>query len=148
MKPPSKTNFQFLLLRILLDELSHASIFTKLDLRADYHQIRMNSLDIPKTTFRTHQGQYEFLVMPCGVTNAPATFQALMNQIFEPHLCDFILIFFDDILVYSLTFDFHLKHLRTTFEILKLNRLYIKRLKCAFAQTQVGVYNIGTGSEH
>ena len=96
----------------------------------------MNPFDIPKIAFRTHHGHYEFLV-PFSLTNAPATFQSLMNQVFEPYLRDFILVFFDDILIYSPTFDLHLKHLRTTFEILKFNQLYFKRSKCAFAQDQV-----------
>ena len=91
----------------------------------------MNSDDIHKTVFRTHYGYYEFLVMPFGLTNAPTTFQLLMNQVFEP-LRKFILVFFNDILIYSQTFNQHLRHLRTRFEVLKSSQLYIKKSKCAF----------------
>lgn len=97
----------------------------------------MQTSDIPKTAFKTHMGHYEYTVMPFGLTNAPATFQNLMNTIFKPHLRSFILVFFDDILVFSKTMPEHIQHLDTVFSILKQNSLYVKLSKCSFATSQV-----------
>lgn len=121
----------------LLDKLNGSKYYTKVDLRAGYHQIRVAPVDIFKTTFRTHSGHYEFRVMPFGLTNAPATFQALMNQIFKHHLRDFILVFFDDILVYSPNWEIHLEHVEKTLQILRENQFYAKKSKCAFGQESV-----------
>ncbi|XP_026410718.1 uncharacterized protein LOC113305942 [Papaver somniferum] len=121
----------------LLDELFGARVFTKIDLRAGYHQIRVFPPDTYKTAFRTHQGHYEFMVMPFGLTNAPASFQALMNDVFQPHLRKFILVFFDDILVYNPDMEAHLEHLEITLKTLQQRTLHAKLIKCTFGQSKV-----------
>ena len=117
----------------LLDELGAAVWFSKLDLLHGYHRICMSPDDIHKMAFRTHDGHNEFRVLPFGLSNAPTTFQATMNELFRPHLRKFIIVFFDDILIYSTSWFDHLLHLETTFQLLLTNQFYLKVSKCCFA---------------
>nr|KYP57151.1 Transposon Ty3-I Gag-Pol polyprotein [Cajanus cajan] len=115
-----------------MDQLRGASVFSKIDLRTGYHQIRVRESDIPKTAFRTRYDHYEYVVMPFGVTNAPAVYMDYMNRIFLPFLDKFVVVFIDDILIYSRTPEEHGEHLRTVLEILKAKQLYAKLSKCEF----------------
>ncbi|WVZ82001.1 hypothetical protein U9M48_029318, partial [Paspalum notatum var. saurae] len=121
----------------LLDELSGASWFSKLDLRAGFHQIRLSPGEEPKTAFQTHCGQFEFRVMPFGLTGAPGTFNSAMNTTLAPCLRRFVLVFFDDILIYSPTYDSHLSHLRQVFELLHRDQWNVKRSKCSFGLREI-----------
>ena len=121
----------------LFDQLRGSHRFSKIDLRSGYHQLRVREEDIPKTAFRTRYGHFEFLVMPFGLTNAPAAFMDLMQRIFRPYLDCFVIIFIDDILVYSRNDSEHEQHLRIVLQLLRENRLYAKFSKCEFWQTEV-----------
>ncbi|GJS53905.1 putative reverse transcriptase domain-containing protein [Tanacetum coccineum] len=116
----------------LFDQLQGSSVYSKIDLRSGYHQLRIKEEDIPITAFRTRYGHFEFQVMPFGLTNAPAVFMDLMNRVCKPYLDKFVIVFIDDILVYSKDEEEHGKHLKIVLELLKKERLYAKFLKCDF----------------
>jgi hypothetical protein len=121
----------------LIDELAGAQWFSKLDFRAGYHQICIEPADTYKTAFKTYKGLFEFLVMPFGLTNAPATFQGIRNLIFASLLRKGVLVFMNDILIYSKTLEEHVQLLQQVFEILRAQKFYIKLSKCSFAQKEV-----------
>ncbi|KAD2393420.1 hypothetical protein E3N88_40397 [Mikania micrantha] len=121
----------------LFDQLQGSSYYSKIDLRSGYHQLRVQEEDIPKTAFRTRYGHYEFLVMPFGLTNAPAVFMDLMNRVCKPYLDKFVIVFIDDILIYSKSEEEHAEHLRLLLELLKQEQLYAKFSKCDFWMREV-----------
>ncbi|GKE39140.1 putative reverse transcriptase domain-containing protein [Tanacetum coccineum] len=130
---------RYLLSRIddLFDQLQGSTVYSKIDLRSGYHQLRVRDEDIPKMAFRTRYGHYEFHVMPFGLTNAPAVFMDLMNRVCRPYLDKFVIVFIDDILIYSKTQEEHDVHLRLILELLKKEKLYAKFSKCDFWLSKV-----------
>ena len=132
-----KDSFPMPIVDELLDELFEATYFSKLDLRSGYHQILVSPEDCYKTTFGTHQGLYEWLVMSFGLSNAPVTFQALMNSVFVEYLRKFVLFFFDDIFIYSTTWNTHIQHLFLVLSTIQRHSLFAKLSKCSFGQTQI-----------
>ncbi|GKD51198.1 putative reverse transcriptase domain-containing protein [Tanacetum coccineum] len=116
----------------LFDQLQGLSVYSKIDLRSGYHQLRVRDEDIPKTAFKTRYGHYEFQVMPFGLTNAPVVFMDLINRVCKPYLDKFVIVFIDDILIYSCKKEEHADHLRIILELLKKEKLYAKFAKCDF----------------
>ncbi|PRQ51575.1 putative nucleotidyltransferase, Ribonuclease H [Rosa chinensis] len=124
----------------LFDQLRGAKVFSKIDLRSGYHQLRIRESDVPKTAFRSRYGHYEFRVMPFGLTNAPAAFMDLMNRVFRPYLDRFVIVFIDDILVYSKDNSQHAKHLRIVLRTLREAQLFAKFNKCEFWLNSIGFW--------
>ena len=116
----------------LFDQLQGSQIYSKIDLRSGYHQLRIRSEDIPKATFRTRYGHYEFVVMSFGLTNTPAYFMGLMNRVFSDYLDKFVVVFIDDILVYSRSREEHAEHLRLILQRMREQKLHGKFSKCEF----------------
>ena len=121
----------------LFDQLRGARVYSKIDLRTGYHQLRVREIDIPKTAFRTRYGHFEFTVMPFGLTNAPAAFMDLMHRIFQPYLDQFVVVFVDDILICSQSEWEHVYHLRIVLKLLRDHQLYAKFSECEFWLTEV-----------
>ncbi|GKD64951.1 putative reverse transcriptase domain-containing protein, partial [Tanacetum coccineum] len=121
----------------LFDQLQGSRVYSKIDLRSGYHQLRFREEDIPKIAFRTRYGHYEFQVMPFGLTNAQAVFMDLMNRVCKPYLDKFVIIFIDDIFIYSKSKEEHAEHLKLILELLKKEELYAKFSKCEFWLSKV-----------
>ena len=121
----------------LFDQLRGARVYSKIDLRTGYHQLRVRETNIPKTAFKTRYGHFEFIVMPFGLTNAPAAFIDLMHRVFQPYLDQFVVVFVDYILIYSQSEREHEDHLRIVLQLLRDHQLYAKFSKCQFWLTEV-----------
>jgi hypothetical protein len=132
-----KNRYPLPLIEDLLDQLKGATYFSKLDLASGYHQIRVAEDDVPKTAFTTRYGLFEFLVLPFGLTNAPATFMTLMHRVFHDYLDKFMLVYLDDLLIFSKSLDEHLGHLRLALQRLRDHHLFAKRSKCIFGASAV-----------
>jgi hypothetical protein len=125
------------LINTMIDKLKKAQYFTKIDLDGAYHQIRVKPEDIPKTVFNCELGHYEFTVMTFGFSNAPATFQRIMNEIFHIEENSFIIVYLDDILIFSETWEEHIRHIRWTLDKLRENSLFAKMKKCEWRTQEV-----------
>lgn len=136
-KATIKDKFPIPIIEELLDELHGSSYSFKIDLKSGYHQIWVHPTDVYKTDFKTHFGHFEYLVMPFGLTSAPSTFQSLMNHLFKPMLRKGALVFFDDIFIYSPTWEEHITHLKMALQILQDNSLHANMKKCSFGVTEI-----------
>jgi hypothetical protein len=132
-----KNKFPIPIIDEFLDEIAGAKYFTKLELNSGFHQISLTLEDEQKIAFKTHHGCFQFRVMPFRLNNTLATFQCLMNSIFAEFMRKFVLVFMDDILIYSRTLEEHIQHLKQVFHVLRQHKLFIKFKKCAFAQHQI-----------
>jgi hypothetical protein len=132
-----KNKFPMPLIDEILVELVGATVFTRLDFKSGFHQVRMHTADEFKIAFKTHHGHYQFKVMPFGLCNAPAIFHCIMNSVLEPFLRKFVIVFMDDILIYSSSLVDHATHIRLVLELLRDHKFYVKRFKCAFAQQEL-----------
>lgn len=132
-----KDRFPIPIVDELLDEFHGATIFLKIDLCAGYHQIKVASEDTHKTAFRTIDGHYDFLVMSFGLSNAPSTLQSTMNELFRDVLRQYVLVFFDDILIYNPSIDLHYHHLTEVFTKLSHNQFHAKHSKCTFVVEKI-----------
>ncbi|GJR80661.1 putative reverse transcriptase domain-containing protein [Tanacetum coccineum] len=132
-----KNRYPLLRIKNLFDQLQGSSVFSKIDLMSGYHQLIVYEEEIPKMAFRTRYGHYEFQVMPFGLTNGPTVFMDLMNRVCKPYLDKFVIIFIDDILIYSKDKEEHEEHLKLILELLKKEDLYAKFSKCDFWLSKV-----------
>jgi hypothetical protein len=132
-----KNKYPLSMIDDLFDQLKGEKIFSKIDLRLGYHQVRIKDEDVKKTAFRTRYGHYEFTVVPFGLSNALAIFMFLMNGVFRDYLDKFVIVFLDDILVYSKSEEEHEQHLRMVMKVLREHQLYAKLRKCSFYQRQI-----------
>ena len=132
-----KSRYPFLRIDDLFNQIHGATIFSKIDLRSGYHQVRIKDEDIFKTAFRTRYGHYEFVVMPFRLTNTPATFMCLMNNVLSKYLDRFVVVFTDDILIYSKTKEEHDEHLKIILQVLREHQLYAKFSKCDFYKDKI-----------
>ena len=121
----------------LFDQLKGAVVFSKIELRLGYHQVHIKDEDVYKTVFRTRYGHYEIVTVPFGLTNAPATFMCLMNSVLCPYLDKFVIMFNDDILIYSKNEEENVKHLAAVLRLLREHQLYVNLSKCSFFQSEV-----------
>ena len=132
-----KNKYPIPLIADLFERLGHVKYFNKMDIRKGYYQVRIAEGDEPNTACVTTYGAYELLVMPFGITNAPATFCTLKNEILHPYLDQFVVVYLDDIVIYSDTLEEHVERLKKVFNILREKQLYVKPEKCEFAQSKV-----------
>ena len=132
-----KNAYPLPLIQGCIDQLGKARYLSRIDLTSGYWQIRIKESDIPKTAFNTRNGKYEFLIMPFDLTNAPTTFQTLINKIFRPFLNKFVIAYLDDIVIYSNSYQEYIQHLRQVLDLLRKNQLYAKSHKCMFDKSEL-----------